>query len=210
MEECDICDDKFETPQALGAHKGLSHTGNPEVCCYSCGKKFEKTLSKVKKHERHFCSERCRSEWLSEEHNGAGKRSPSWCGGKEKVECSGCGKIMERYPSHILNNAVCSERCLSDLISKQLSGKNNPNWENGKEKYYGPNWEKIREKVIQRDDEKCQCCNMGRDECAERFGCDLHVHHIKRLKSFDNVENANRLSNLQTLCPSCHKRKEAL
>lgn len=60
-----------------------------------------------------------------------------------------------------------------------------------------------RETVIQRDGEQCVKCGTTRDEYQERFGFDLAVDHIDR----DNTNHS--LSNLQTLCQSCHSKKDS-
>jgi hypothetical protein len=38
----------------------------------------------------------------------------------------------------------------------------------------------------------------------------LHIHHITPRSEFESVEASNSLSNLITLCPSCHRRWEEL
>lgn len=72
---------------------------------------------------------------------------------------------------------------------------------------YGPNWPKIREAVRKRDQFKCQVCGAGETNRQHE------VHHKIPFRSFmrDGIidrEQANRLENLTTLCPSCHKKVE--
>jgi 5-methylcytosine-specific restriction endonuclease McrA len=45
---------------------------------------------------------------------------------------------------------------------------------------------------------------MHEDECDT----ELHVHHIIPLREFDEPEEANTLSNLVTVCTSCHGEVE--
>jgi DEAD/DEAH box helicase domain-containing protein len=68
---------------------------------------------------------------------------------------------------------------------------------------YGPNWSKIRERVRARDGYKCQVC--GTPEAGRQHD----VHHKVPFRAFMVREEANRLENLITLCPSCHKQAEA-
>jgi len=80
---------------------------------------------------------------------------------------------------------------------------------------YGPDWGKIREKVRTRDGFKCQIC--GTPETKRQHD----VHHKIPFRSFirsalaegfaleQAIQQANRLDNLTTLCPSCHKQAEA-
>jgi DEAD/DEAH box helicase domain-containing protein len=67
---------------------------------------------------------------------------------------------------------------------------------------YGPGWEKIRAVVRARDSYHCQVC--GAAETGEVF----HVHHKIPFRAFPSPQEANRLENLVTLCPACHRRVE--
>ena len=68
---------------------------------------------------------------------------------------------------------------------------------------YGPNWKDIRERVRKRDKYTCQVC--GAVESSRQHD----VHHKVPFRAFTIREEANRLDNLTTLCPTCHKRVEA-
>jgi DEAD/DEAH box helicase domain-containing protein len=68
---------------------------------------------------------------------------------------------------------------------------------------YGPDWKSIREKVRARDKFTCQVC--GTVESKRQH----EVHHKVPFRAFTSREEANRLDNLTTLCPSCHKQVEA-
>jgi len=67
---------------------------------------------------------------------------------------------------------------------------------------YGPDWGRIRERVRARDGYKCQVC--GTPETTRQHD----VHHKIPFRTFVSREEANRLENLTTLCPSCHKKAE--
>jgi DEAD/DEAH box helicase domain-containing protein len=67
---------------------------------------------------------------------------------------------------------------------------------------YGPGWPSLREQVRKRDQYICQVC--GQTEAGR--GHD--VHHIIPFRSFATSNEANQLSNLITLCPSCHRKAE--
>lgn len=72
---------------------------------------------------------------------------------------------------------------------------------------YGPDWPKIRDRVRARDGYKCQVCGVSE-------GSRQHdVHHKIPFRAFVREgrvdrEQANRLENLSTLCPPCHKKVE--
>lgn len=85
---------------------------------------------------------------------------------------------------------------------------------------YGPDWKSIREQVRKRDEYKCQVC--GTPEGPSTADLDVsylsprlrakrqhEVHHKVPFRAFTSREEANRLENLITLCPSCHKQVEA-
>lgn len=66
-----------------------------------------------------------------------------------------------------------------------------------------------REIAIQRDGEKCLHCGMTRAEHKEKYGYDITVDHIDgRGTRTPPEERNNALDNLQTLCSSCHGRKD--
>jgi DEAD/DEAH box helicase domain-containing protein len=67
---------------------------------------------------------------------------------------------------------------------------------------YGPSWPRQRDLARQRDGFRCQVC------AAPEQGRAHHVHHKTPFRSFGSSEQANQLSNLVTLCPSCHRRAE--
>jgi len=67
---------------------------------------------------------------------------------------------------------------------------------------YGENWNEIKEKIRIRDNFQCQACGIKEDKKNH------HVHHLKPLRLFENVGEANKFSNLVTLCPKCHNRIE--
>ena len=68
---------------------------------------------------------------------------------------------------------------------------------------YGPDWKDIRERVRKRDKYTCQVC--GAPEGKRQHD----VHHKVPFRTFTTREEANRLENLTTLCPTCHKQVEA-
>jgi DEAD/DEAH box helicase domain-containing protein len=82
---------------------------------------------------------------------------------------------------------------------------------------YGPEWPKIRDRVRARDKYQCQVCGALEKDPSTTLRARQHdVHHKTPFRSFvRNVssleaarEQANRLENLTTLCPSCHKKVE--
>lgn len=68
---------------------------------------------------------------------------------------------------------------------------------------YGPAWPRIRDAVRRRDGYRCQVC--GQPESGPR---QHDVHHKIPFRAFPSAAEANRLENLITLCPSCHRKVE--
>ncbi|HEX8682705.1 MAG TPA: DEAD/DEAH box helicase [Ardenticatenaceae bacterium] len=76
---------------------------------------------------------------------------------------------------------------------------------------YGPNWRQQRVRARGRDGFRCVHCRISEDE----LGRELDVHHVIPFREFgfvpgqnDGYLAANELSNLISLCPTCHKRTE--
>ena len=69
-----------------------------------------------------------------------------------------------------------------------------------KEKLFGSNWHTQRERALERDSFECTECGSEKNLC---------VHHDKPRVAYRNssaftIEEANKLSNLVTLCKDCH------
>jgi DEAD/DEAH box helicase domain-containing protein len=67
---------------------------------------------------------------------------------------------------------------------------------------YGPNWPAQRKLARARDRYCCQICG------APEQGREHDVHHRIPFRTFASYQQANQLSNLLTLCRSCHRRAE--
>jgi len=80
----------------------------------------------------------------------------------------------------------------------------------GDRRQYGPNWVQQRDLARARDGFRCQHCGA-----PERQGRQHDVHHLQPFREFGYVPGgneaylqANRLENLVTLCPTCHRLAE--
>lgn len=96
-----------------------------------------------------------------------------------------------------------------------IEAENHPNWNGGREGYYGPNWYRQRRRARRRDEYKCQRCGTGESEHKEEHDEELHVHHITPIKEFKEGDSinyglANELKNLITLCRGCHQDLEGV
>jgi len=83
-------------------------------------------------------------------------------------------------------------------------------WEGDVMASRGPSWGEMRDRARERDGYRCAWCGA-----PERAGRQHDVHHLVPFRQADwipgandNHVHANRLENLVTLCPSCHRRAE--
>lgn len=98
-------------------------------------------------------------------------------------------------------------RSIADALG---TGSDHPMWKGGPQ-VYGPNWHEQRDKRLERDDYECVVCSAGVPE----LGQNPDVHHIIPLREFVvdgelDHEAANDLTNLVSLCRSCHGRWEGI
>lgn len=76
---------------------------------------------------------------------------------------------------------------------------------------YGPDWPRQRDAARARDGFRCAQCGA-----PERPNRQHDVHHLRPFREFgyvagqnENYREANRLENLVTLCPACHRAAES-
>lgn len=207
---CEECGRTFPTERGWRAHMKQEHDidTRPVVKCEWCGDTKQIDPNHAKQSDKHFCDQECFGSWAAEEY--AGEKSACYV---EPVvlECEVCGDEYEVNPSRE-DSVVCSEECRYEWM-KQFRGKNAFRWKGGSVRHYGDNWEEQRRRALERDNYTCQLC--GEDMSGD--GRDLDVHHLKRLKWFqDNYdapewwERGNSLSNLVCFCRPCHNKWEGL
>lgn len=165
-----------------------------------------------------FCSHDCRV---------AAKRVPP----KNCINCNCLFtpiKPMKRPQGIVYVGVTCYSTCSVDCdrewrrrnpvrkakISAAFKGKKHPNWMGGRSwssnaSYRGPDWKAVSDRARKRDGFKCQHCGMTQEECLSRSGRDLDVHHIVPFHNWPNAKAANKMSNLISLCASCHRIEEA-
>jgi len=218
LKECEQCGDHFEQTapyyidnvkrfcghECYGDHRSENIVGedNPlykeksVLECKQCGEEYE--VWPALEEESKFCGKECHDKYQT------GRAQKDKLDTIE-VECDVCGESVMRYPSTKSETTICSEKCMSEWASKK-KGEDNPAWKGGYEDYYGDNWIEQRRKIRQRDNYRCQSCGIHEDE----YGQELSVHHITPVREFEQVEQANELSNLVSLCRSCHSKWEGI
>lgn len=88
------------------------------------------------------------------------------------------------------------------------AGEDHPKWaDGGSSRYYG-SWDKAKKKALERDEYTCRSCGGTREDYKHRTVSGLEVHHHKPYSAFEDKTEANKLSNLITLCVECHPKYE--
>jgi len=219
--ECDNCGDVFDKSPAKversdrdfccrDCYDEFGHPGNNgdsrvEKTCDNCGETYK--VYPCRADEARYCSRECAD---SGDYHLTGEDHGMWKGEELEYTCETCGTEFRRH-GHIKNVRFCSKECYNAAKPDMVSGEDNPVWRGGWHHYYGANWDEQRAAAIERDDNTCQDCGVSGDELDRS----LDVHHKKRIGWFREEydapewwERANRLENLVSLCPSCHKKRE--
>lgn len=157
--------------------------------CETCGKLFTQTKSR----EQRFCSRKC-----------ADRREIPKRRKLVRFVCQWCGTSFEKYPS--TKAQFCSRECQAAHHSANRRGETHHLYKGGKTKFRGRNWGHQSRLALERDGYRCQVCSKR----IMRRKWDYGVHHIKPYREFNgDYLRANELSNLVSLCRSCHQKVEA-
>jgi len=140
----------------------------------------------------------------SEPYRGGGPQSEETV----KVTCATCSKVL-RVPKWYAERGVrlyfCSPRCSEEWRKKAYPSDEELVKLDGRPEFKGANWPLQSQKARERDNFTCQMCGVTERE----LGRQLDVHHIIPFRFFKSSLEANKLSNLITLCHSCHMKLEA-
>ena len=127
-----------------------------------------------------------------------------------KVNCCACGDEIERSRLRSLRveNHTCgscwAEQRRAAARAKELTPTRIPRPPHALTLVttsYAGRWKAQSDAARKRDSHTCQHCGITRQE----YGRTLDVHHIRRFHDFASAAEANVLSNLITLCRSCHR-----
>lgn len=238
MSDCPHCDRAFETEQGLRIHHTKAH-GDPlpnrtckgcnvdfydpesrrsycddcgpnsgtnngnwngakeETTCHRCGSNFEFYPSNKKGVYCPDCVDTA-DEFLGDAFRPKGQRV--------STECKFCEMQMVVLQSRIENgnSRFCSRQCLAKWLSENVVGESHHQYREGETKYRGA-WWRIRRKALSRDEHRCQNCGVEKEE----IGREPDVHHLKPVRAFDEPQDAHELSNMISLCRSCHRLAES-
>ncbi len=124
------------------------------------------------------------------------------------VKCVQCGRQFLQpkwYVEKGIQSKFCGETCRSHWDLETLDHPFELHLE-GRPEHRGGNWRTQSQNARERDGFCCQLCGVSEGE----LGRQLDVHHKVPFRLFESPLEANRLSNLISLCPSCHKKQETL
>lgn len=166
--------------------------------CGNCERPLKVPLHKTLKFKNSFCDKKCHNEFSKKTTSNKGENH--WKYSSIETLCYVCKEKHIRTPSKMFERNYCSKECMAIDYQDRMIGLNNPNFVHGGNIYYGPNWKEISLSIRERDNFTCQRCLLQTNEKGQ-----LDVHHIVRLFLFnENYDEANKESNLVTLCKSCH------
>lgn len=187
------CDDCYsESGEKNGNYRNAKETTD----CELCGETFEYYPSNKK---GVYCSD-CVADA-----DGLLPENPSSQGERVECACPACGRIHSVVPSRAENTrgVYCGLGCYSRWLSRNVVGPDHHQWEGGSLSY-GRSWWAVRRSALRRDQYRCQHCLRTEGELGQK----PDVHHLDRVRDFDDPEDAHRLENAVSLCRSCHRRVE--
>ena len=233
---CPSCSRSFGSEMGLNQHHSRTHGESLKKHtkpCDNCGDEITVHDFELKRQDHHFCGRSCSSEFQKDRTEKLceicgeqfeiipfEKDTAKYCSSECRIEatrritgeerynyktqeydCSECGSTVERSPSMVYSKdrVFCSNRCFDE------------HRRNGYEQYYGRNWNRQRRKALRRDQYRCVDCGLT----AKDLYREPDVHHRKPIGKFKEKfsepewwERGNRIENLVTLCPSCHRKWE--
>lgn len=171
-----------------------------ETKCAYCNKLLKVKGSNRRQQKNNYCDTFCMANAMK------GKKPPNYLGEEAWIypNCETCGKKLRRRRTETYKRYFCNQKCAGVWKSQNLVGGMIYNWKGGYEPYYGENWNYQRKLCRERDKNVCQKCRIT----AKEVGKNLDVDHKIPFEAFNgDWRNANKLENLQCLCPSCHSQK---
>jgi len=164
--------------------------------CPVCEEKFE--VLETQKDRRTFCSNECYSTDLS---NNSERYSSLFEKGHDGYDSSPWqGKTFSEKHCQAISEALQGISRSEEYIKENLEGENHWNWQGGKSFVDYPSSfnSSLKRKVRMRDGFECVNCGLSQDECVDEHGKKLAAHHV------DGDKSNTSLSNLVSLCTSCH------
>lgn len=188
---CDDC-----SPNA-GKNNGNYSDAKERTTCKLCGSEFFYYPSDK---NGVYCSE-CVSAA-----EGLLPENPSEKNKRVKTECPSGRTELQVLQSRLdrrTRGFFCNQTCHGEWLSENVVGEDHHQWEGGTIDY-GQKWWQIRREALKRDGYTCRNCG----KTIEELGRKPDVHHLKRVRDFEDPQDAHTLNNVITLCRSCHRNVE--
>lgn len=179
--------------------------GKITIGCATCGKAVTYYPSAARK----YCSRSCASRAAATNPTSVitRQRGTKARNAQEPVSlvCPTCHASFGVKPSHAKRRRYCSPACMAAAYTSTQTGENGPNWQGGGPTYYGPSW-RTAQRLVRGRDKVCLHCGMT----PEQNGRSLDIHHIVPFVAFGLARHseANVLTNLMSLCRSCHSKAD--
>lgn len=205
---------------SVDSNDSTRHRRGEYRACQTCGTTFYAYPSQLKAGRlRRFCSLACRAPAISQANKGkpkseaarrklsaarTGTSNPKRQKPAITLVCQGCANpftVSGRQHWRAKVARFCSTACWYAYVRKTPGA--HPRYTGTYLPYYGPNWLEQARKARRRDRYTCRDCGKRQTKPA------LDVHHLVARAAFGaDYQSANALSNLVTLCKSCHTKRE--
>jgi hypothetical protein len=195
--ECNGCGSEFYDPKArksycddcnpnAGQHNGNWKDAKETTECERCGEEFDYYPSDRDGVYCPDCVEEA-DEFLGTHYADVHDIEPV------SRTCEFCAEDFQILPCFLRLGGwrLCSDDCQTKWMSEQWGDD---------EAVYNSKWRPVRRAALDRDERTCQHCGKHKSE----IGQEPDVHHITPVREFDDPQDAHKLSNVVSLCPSCH------
>lgn len=122
-----------------------------------------------------------------------------WTGKKHTLETREKMRIARLKNNPMHNPESVKKRSETLIKNKTFAGENHNNWIGGDRKYRGFGWYSAQKERREIDNYTCQDCGVKQGHRK------LDVHHIVDY----SLGGSNEMSNLITLCRSCHNKRRS-
>lgn len=212
MPECPTCPKVLDTNQGVKLHHYYKHNESLAIEtseCEKCSSTFDYYPSDKKGKFCSDCADDTPWDWkfeMTEEHLRKLHNARDSNIDRIKTSCDNCDRNISVTQSSFKrnDNNFCDIECMGEYRRKNWQGEDHPLWKGGEIESYGHGWSKIRQQARERDSYKCKICGKSKSE----IGYGPEVHHIKPVRSFENIEDAHKLGNVISLCHKCHSNAE--
>lgn len=191
-----------ETTRTLAVQYGCSHVKIIDVLrCHLS----RSEIDRLKRHKM-SCSTALRPDLKSEKHREQCKKASACLSLEQRAKtiAAAIAASAKARKGKKLSPEMCKKFSLAHI--GKHAGEKHPRWKGGTSKRTsrGEGWSPARKECLKRDNYICQICGIHQDNYYRQ----LDVHHKTSYFKFDNPLEANHLSNLVSLCHSCHMKVE--